>query len=164
MKALLSTSAIVAMTAVFATGALAQVTASQTVTLAVNSVQKINVSGNPGPLTIVDGTEGTDALTSVSDASTNYNVTHNSNTALHIDAQLSSVLADGYQLSVQLASAKGTSGGEKYLSDGTAKEVVSSIAKGADAAKIITYRFYANASAGPMTSNSRTVTFTLTSN
>jgi hypothetical protein len=162
MKAIPGSMAIVAMIVVFATGAFAQTSATQTVTLAVASVQKINVSGAAVTLTIIDGTQGTDALTSVSDASTAYNVTHNSNTALRITATLKEPLTTGYKLFVKLASKQGTTSNEVDISGGTAKEVVSSIAKGADANQTITYRFDANASAGPMESNARVVTFTLT--
>ena len=55
----------------------AQVTATQTVTLAVSSIQKISVSGNPAPLIIGTGVAGTEGLTSVTDATTTYSETHN---------------------------------------------------------------------------------------
>ena len=64
--------------AVFSTHtSLAQTTATQTVTLAVSSVQKLSVSGNPAPLTIGSGVAGTEGLTSVTDATTTYSETHN---------------------------------------------------------------------------------------
>ena len=56
---------------------MAQATATQTVSLAVNSVYKISTSGNPGALTITTGTAGTNALTSVSDNTTTYSITQN---------------------------------------------------------------------------------------
>lgn len=137
--------------------------ANQTVTLAVNAIQKLSVSGNPGGLTIVAGTEGTDALTPVSDNSTTYSMTHNSNSALKITAGIDAALSAGYKLELALASAKGTSLGAVDISNATtAVDVVTGIAKGADAGKTITYTFSANASAGELTSTNKTVTLTIT--
>ncbi|HLE32227.1 MAG TPA: hypothetical protein VJB38_06455, partial [Bacteroidota bacterium] len=56
--------------------AFAQVTANQSVTLQVQAVTKIAVSGNPGALVISDAVAGSD-LTSVSDNTTSYNITTN---------------------------------------------------------------------------------------
>ena len=44
--------------------AMAQATATQTVSLAVNAVYKISTSGNPSALTITTGTAGTKAAIS----------------------------------------------------------------------------------------------------
>jgi hypothetical protein len=139
-----------------------QATATQSLTLAVNSVAKIGVSGNPGPLTISDGVAGTDALTSVSDASTTYSITHNSTTDMRITAGLDVALPAGYTLQVSLASNKGGSAGATTIPAGSAVNVVTGIARGADAGRTITYTFSADASAGALASTSRTVTLTLT--
>jgi hypothetical protein len=145
--------------------AMAQATANQTVSLAVNAVYKISTSGNPGGLTITTGTAGTDALTSVSDNSTNYSITQNVAGTVKITANLDAALAAGYVLQMNLASAKGTSAGTVDISGttpGSAVNVVTGIALGADANQTITYTFGANASAGTLASTNKVVTLTLT--
>jgi hypothetical protein len=142
-----------------------QANATQNLTLAVNAIYKIATSGNPGALTITTGTAGTDALTSVSDASTTYSMTQNFGNTVKITANVDAALAAGYQLQINLASTKGTSAGTVDISNatsGSAVTVVSAIAKGADAAKAITYTFSANASAGTLASTAKVVTLTLT--
>lgn len=146
-------------------GLLAQASATQSLNLAVNAVYKIATSGNPGALTITSGTAGTDALTSVSDASTSYSITQNFGNTVKITANLDAVLSSGYTLQISLASAKGSSAGTVDISNatsGTAANVVTGVAMGTDAAKTITYTFSALASAGTLTSTARTVTLTLT--
>ena len=143
----------------------AQATATQTLTLAVNAVYQISTSGNPSPLTITTGSAGSDNLTAVTDNSTTYSMTQNYGNTVKITANLNSVLASGYTLKVALGSTKGTSAGSIDISNatsGSAVNVVTGIQKGADAGQQITYTFSALASAGTMTSNSKTVTLTLT--
>jgi hypothetical protein len=141
---------------------LSQATATQSLTLSVSSVAKIAVSGNPGPLTIASGVAGTDALSSVTDASTTYSITHNNISNMRITAGLNIALDSGYKLEVALASDKGGPAGTVDISTGAAVNVVTGIPKGADAGRTITYTFSADASAGTMTSTNRTVTLTLT--
>ncbi len=143
----------------------AQATATQNVTLAVNTVYKIAASGNPGPLTITTGTAGVDALTSVSDASTSYSLTQNFGNTVKVTAHLDASLTAGYNLGLNLASTKGTSAGSVDISNatsGSAVDVVTNIARGADAGQVITYTFSANASAGTLASTTKVVTLTLT--
>ena len=154
--------ALVVLGFAFAQNAMAQASANQSLSLAVNAVYKLSTSGNPGAMTISNGTAGTDALTSVSDASTTYSMTQNSATPAKITAGLNSALAAGYNLSIALLSSKGTSAGAVDISDGTAKDVVTAMSKGADAGQGITYVFGANASAGILTTTAKTVTLTLT--
>ncbi len=139
--------------------------ATQSLNLAVNAIYKIATSGNPGALTITTGTAGVDALSSVSDASTTYSITQNYANTVKITANLDAVLPSGYTLQLNLASSKGTSAGLVDISNatsGSAVDAVTAIALGADANKAITYTFSAQASAGTMLSNSKTVTLTLT--
>jgi hypothetical protein len=157
--------ALVALSSFVFEASFAQATANQNLTLAVNTIYKIATSGNPGALTISTGTAGTDALTSVSDASTTYSMTQNFGNTVKITANLDAVLTAGYQLQINLASSKGTSAGTVDISNATsasAATVVSAIAKGADAGKAITYTFSANASAGTLTSTAKVVTLTIT--
>jgi non-ribosomal peptide synthetase component E (peptide arylation enzyme) len=144
--------------------AMAQDQANQTVTLAVNAVYKIAVSGDPAALTINTGTAGVDALTPATDNSTTYSITQNVGTGVKITAGLDAVLPAGYTLTLNMASTKGTSAGSVDISNAspTAVDVVTTINKGADAGQGITYSFSANASAGTLASTTRTVTLTLT--
>ena len=145
--------------------AAAQATANQTVSLAVNAVYKIATSGNPGGLTITTGTAGTDALSTVSDNTTSYSITQNVAGTVKVTANLNSALSAGYTLQLNLASSKGTSAGTVDISGttpGSALNVVTGIAMGADANQTVTYTFGANASAGTLSSTNKVVTLTLT--
>ncbi|MGB2868907.1 MAG: hypothetical protein WBD36_10675 [Bacteroidota bacterium] len=165
MKKSLVILAVAALSILVAGNAFAQATATQSVNLAVNAVYKIATSGNPGALTITQGAAGTDALTSVSDATTTYSITQNYANTVKITAYTDAALASGYGLSINLASSKGTSAGTVDISNatsGSAVDVVTAINKGADAGQVITYTFSANASAGTLSSTAKTITLTLT--
>lgn len=165
MKKLLAVSAVAALSIALSTSSFAQATATQNVTLAVNTVYRIATSGNPGAMTITTGTAGVDALSSVSDNSTTYSITQNFGNTVKITAHMDAALAAGYTLSMSLASTKGTSAGTVDISNatsGSAVNVVSNINLGADAAQAIGYTFSALASAGTMSSTTKTVTLTLT--
>jgi hypothetical protein len=143
----------------------AQSTATQSVNLTVSTVYKISTSGNPAALIVTTGTAGADALTSVTDNSTTYSITQNFGNAVKITANLDAALQTGYTLNMSLASSKGTSAGTVDISNatsGSAMSVVTGINRGADAGQAITYTFSALASAGMLTSTTKTVTLTLT--
>ncbi len=163
MKRLLVVAVLLALlvpAAQFATAQTAFV--NQTVSFTVSTVEKMSISGNPGALTISTGTAGTDALTAVGDSSTNYSVTHNHSAGpMKITAQIGSAMPAGLTLEIKLASTKGTSGGYIDISNGASFDVVTAIAKGADANQKVYYNFGALASSGDQT-GSRTVTLTLT--
>ncbi|HEY6951751.1 MAG TPA: hypothetical protein VI758_05055 [Bacteroidota bacterium] len=145
--------------------ARSQASATQTLTLAVNTVYKIATSGNPAPLTITTGTAGSNSLTSVSDNSTTYSITQNFGNTVKITANLDAALPAGYTLSMALASTKGTSAGSVDISNatsGSAVNVVTAIQRGADAGQTISYTFSALASAGTLSSTAKTVTLTIT--
>jgi hypothetical protein len=162
MKKLMMVLAIGSMSLLVVGSAFAQTNVTQNLTLSVGTVYKMTSSGNPGAMAISTGIAGTDALTAVSDASTNYSITQNFGNTVKITAKLDVALAAGYTLTVNLASAKGTSLGAVDISNATAKDVVTGIAMGADANKTITYSFAALASAGTLASTSKAVTLTLT--
>ncbi len=165
MKKFFAVIAIAVLSTMIVEISFAQGTATQNVTLAVNTVYKIATSGNPGALTITTGTAGVDALTSVSDNSTSYSITQNFGNTVKVTAHLDAALSAGYSLLMNLASTKGTSAGTVDVSNatsGSAVNVVTNIARGADAGQAITYTFSANASAGTLASTSKTVTLTLT--
>jgi hypothetical protein len=143
----------------------AQASVNQNVTLAVNPIYLMAVSGDPAPLTITTGTAGSDVLTPVSDNSTDYSITQNVAGTVKITAEIDAALAAGYTLEVNLASAQGTSQGDMDISSatsGSAVDVVTGIAMGADATQTIQYTFGALASAGQLAATSRVVTLTLT--
>ncbi len=89
-------------------------------------------------------------------------MTQNSSTPAKITATLNSALSAGYSLTIALASTKGTSAGAVDISSGVAKDIVTAMAKGADAGQGITYVFGANASAGILSTTAKVVTLTLT--
>jgi hypothetical protein len=138
-------------------------TAAQAVSLNVSKVYRIAITGAPTlTLTINGGVAGTDALTPATDATTTYAITQNNGAATKITANLDAVMAKG-KLQINLASTKGTSAGTVDISNatsGSAINVVTAIALGADAGKTITYTFSANASDGIITA-SKTVTLTV---
>ncbi len=162
MKKSIVVLALAVLSFVLAQNAMAQATATQNLSLTVNAVYKISTSGNPGALTISNGTAGTDALTAATDNSTTYSMTQNSSTPAKITATLNSALSAGYSLTIALASTKGTSAGAVDISSGVAKDIVTAMAKGADAGQGITYVFGANASAGILSTTAKVVTLTLT--
>ena len=145
--------------------AFAQASVNQSVTLAVNSIYLMSSSGNPAPLTVTTGVAGNDNLTPVSDNSTTYNITQNVGNTIKITGQVDVALASGYTLQANLSSAKGTSLGNVDISNatsGSAVNLVTGIARGADANKAVAYTFSATATAGTLASTTRTVTLTLT--
>ena len=119
MKKLITVLSVAMLSMMIVETSFAQATATQNVTLAVNTVYKIAASGNPGPLTITTGTAGVDALTSVSDASTTYSLTQNFGNTVKVTAHLDAALASGYNLGLSLASTKGTSAGTVDISGAT---------------------------------------------
>lgn len=165
MKKIIAASAVAILSIALSTSTFAQGTATQNVTLAVNTVYKIATSGNPGALTITTGTAGVDALSSVSDNSTTYSITQNFDNTVKVTAHMDAALAAGYMLEMNLASTKGSSAGTVDISNatsGSAVDIVTNIQRGADADQMITYTFSATASAGTLSSTTKTVTLTLT--
>jgi len=145
--------------------AFAQASVNQNVTLAVNPIYRMSVSGDPAPLTITDGVAGDDNLVPVSDNTTSYSITQNVGNTIKITAEIDAALASGYTLELNLASTKGTSAGDMDISNaisGSAVDCVTGIARGADANRSILYTFSATATAGTLASTVRTVTLTLT--
>jgi hypothetical protein len=143
-------------------GAASAQTATQVVTFTVASFQQITVGAGPIALDITAWTGADDNLTPVNGAST-YSLLQNVGVS-RITAQINSDMPVGTTLEVRLTpgASKGTSAGYQFLTS-TAVNVVSAIPRGADNARAIDYRFSANASAGPIASGNRTVTYTLVS-
>jgi len=149
----------------FAAESNAQASVNQNVTLAVNPIYLMAVSGDPAPLTITTGTAGSDQLTPVSDNSTDYSMTQNVAGTVKITAEIDAALAAGYTLEVNVSSTQGTSQGDMDISSatsGSAMDVVTGIAMGANANQTIQYTFGALASAGQLAATTRVVMLTLT--
>jgi hypothetical protein len=140
-------------------GSTSAQTATQVVNFTVAAFQQISVG--PGPIGIdIDAWTGADDnLTPATGAST-YSLLQNVGVS-RITAQINSDMPTGTTLEVRLTpgAAKGSSAGYQFLTS-TAVNVVTGIPRGTDNARVIDYRFSANASAGPLSGN-RTVTYTL---
>ncbi len=138
-------------------------TATQAVSLSVSKVYRIAITGAATiNLAINAGVAGTDALTPVTDATSAYAITQNNSAATKVTANLDAVMPKGH-LKIALASGLGTTAGTVDITNatsGTALNVVSAIAMGAESGKSITYTFSANASEGLFTA-SKTVTLTV---
>jgi hypothetical protein len=157
MKKSLVVLAVLVLGLVFTQSVFAQV--DQTVNFSVAAVAKLAVSGNSITLAINDGTAGTSALTAVSDNATSYSLVNNK--IQKITAGLNSNMPANTSLVINLADGNGSSQGDVTLTSG-AQTVVDNIARGAMSGGTITYTLNADATAGVITSTSRTVTLTLT--
>jgi hypothetical protein len=163
MKKSLVTLGVALMSFALVQSALAQVSANHTVTLNVNAVRLLSVSGTP-TLTISAGSVGSDDLTTVTENSSTYSLTQNASGVAKVTAALNTALGTGYKLQINAAnSTGGVSQGAQDISDGTAKTVLLGLPKGAYSAQAITYTFDAKASSG-IFSGTKTMTLTLSDN
>lgn len=147
---------------VFGFGAMAQAGNSdtQTVTFEVEPINEISAIGDPGELVINAAISGSQPV-SVTDASTTYDITTNE-TSKKITAKIDTDMPTGTTLTVALAAPSvGSSAGATELTV-TDSDVVTGIGKVAESGKTITYTFSATVTAGVLTTDTRTVTFTLT--
>jgi len=132
---------------------------NQTVTYQVSAINEISVSGNPGALIVNAATAGSEP-TAVTDNSTSYAITTNQSSR-KITGAINSVMPDNTTLKVTLvAPTGGTSAGQVTLST-TAADLVTGISTLAESGKTVTYEFSATASAGVVSSASKTVTLTV---
>jgi hypothetical protein len=160
MKKLIVLIALVALSAFAFQAALSQ-TAAQNVTLEVQAVNKISISG-PVSLLINDAVPGSDPLP-VSNSSTSYNITHNGSSAGKITASINSALPAGIALKLTMAATLGASAGQVDISNATAAaDVVTGVGLGKVSNQAITYDFSATLAAGVFSSTVKTVTFTVT--
>ena len=131
-----------------------------TVTYEITAINALDVSGNPGNLTVSTATAGAqpDAVT---DATTTYAITTNG-TDKKITAALDTGMPHDTTLTVTLAAPSvGSSAGAVVLST-EAADVVTGITEVVDSGKTITYELDATVAAGIVGSGSKTVTFTIT--
>ncbi len=135
-------------------------TATQTVTFEVQAINEISVSGNPGNLIVSTATAGSEPDVAT-DNSTSYSITTNESSK-KITGSISAAMPANTTLQINLtAPTGGSSAGDVTLTT-TAADLVTGIATVAESGLTITYKFSATVSAGVVTSDSRTVTLTLT--
>jgi hypothetical protein len=162
MKKVLLTLGVAMMSFALVQDASAQ-TATQAVSLTVNKVYRIAITGAATiNMAINAGVAGTDALTPVTDATSTYAITQNNSAATKVTANLDAAMPKGH-LKIALVSGLGTTAGTVDITSatsGSALNVVSAIAMGAETGKSITYTFSANASEGLFVA-SKTVTLTV---
>jgi hypothetical protein len=141
--------------------ASAQQTATQNVSIVVERVTQVSVSGNPQPLALLD-LDGQSAMVSVSDQSTSYSLFTNVVNA-RITASIDAPVPPGTSLRVNLDSSLGVSQGLVDISQATqAVDVVTGIRAGVEAGRPITYTFSADlAVAQAFNEQTRTVIFTV---
>ena len=101
-------------------------------------------------------------MTSTSDATTTYHITETKN-GQAITAHLSAAMPSGVTLTVSLVPPTGATSLGPVTLDATARTVVSGILQHTDGTRSITYAMSANASAGVVPLQSRSVTLTIIS-
>jgi len=135
--------------------------ATQTITFSVDAINEIDVSGNPGALTVSTASPGAGPDT-VTDSSTTYDITTNQS-GQKITAAIDSPMPSGVTLKVQLAAPAGATSAGLVTLTPSAADVVTGISTLNQSALGITYTLSATAAAGSMVSDTRTVTLTITS-
>ena len=127
------------------------------------SASEITVSGNPGALIINTAIAGSD-LAPVTDASTTYGIDI-TDPNMKITGEIDTAMPSGTSLSVTLGAPTGaTSMGQVTLSP-TAQNLVTGLDENmVESGMTISYELSASVSAGVVSTGSKTVTFTVTSN
>ena len=143
----------------FSAGAFAGSSDTQSLTFEVQAIDEIAVSGTPS-LTVNAATAGSQPDPVTSDVS--YAITTNG-TNKKVTAAIDTAMPSDVVLSVTVAapSASGTSAGKTSLS-ATAADVVTGITEVAESGLSIQYELDAEVTAGVVSSDTRTVTFTIT--
>jgi len=134
---------------------------TQTVTFEVQAINELTASGDPAALTVSTATAGSEP-DDASNALTTYSITTNE-TGKKITGQIDEAMPANVTLTITLAAPTGgSSAGAINISDGTVKDLVTSIDPVAEGGKTITYGLSATVAAGVVASDTRTVTLTLT--
>ena len=142
-------------------------TASSSVTITFSEIAVVDVSGNPGTITIAAPSAGGDLPADASDNSTTMSWTSNVSgiTSRKISGSLD-VLFSGIDLYATVAapgSDDGVSAGElKFTAAATAYDYVTGIKNCNVSAQTITFRASVTGMVAPYTSTSQTITWTLT--
>lgn len=134
-------------------------TATQDVTIQVNAISRIAVTGGAQSLTITTATAGSEPTAAT--ATVNWAITTNQ-TNQKVTASLDAALPANVTLSVNMAQPTGaTSAGSQALGT-TAVDLVTGISTLAQGGLGLTYTLAATAAAGVVASTTRTVTYTIT--
>ena len=134
-------------------------TATQTVTLQVDAINQVAVTGSPS-LTITAAVAG-NAPTTVTSSGNTWAVTTNQ-TGAKITASIGSAMPTGVTLSANLsAPTGGTSAGLKSLSTSSV-DVVTGITKLNESGLALGYQLDATSAAGVIANTTRVVTYTIT--
>lgn len=143
-----------------ADAAEAQTETSQSVTMQVDTVNTISVSGNPGSLVVNSATAGSNP-DDATDSSTSWAVTTNLSSQ-KLTAAVGTTMPSGVTLNLNMsAPTGGTSSGDVSLST-TAADVVTDITQLAESALGISYTLSATPDAGIVAETTKTVTLTIT--
>lgn len=133
------------------------------ISAAMSSGQTLTVSGSPAAMKITTAASAGSQPTSVSNAITTYTAkAKQSFKPQKITAQLSSVMPAGVTLTIDMVP---TTGGVDFgivTLDATARDVIGNITNTVNETHAITYTLSATVAAGVVTSQSRTVTLTIT--
>jgi len=160
MKKILLILAVFGLILGFSGLAMASNIATQTVTYEVQAINEISVSGNPAAL-IVNAAVAGSAPTAVSNSSTTYAITTNQTTR-KITGAINTAMPSGLTLTVTLAAPTGGSSAGAVTLTAVAADLVTGISTLNESGSIITYNLSATSAAGVVTSDTRTVTLTLT--
>jgi hypothetical protein len=134
-------------------------TATQNVTIQVNAISRISVTGGAQSLTITTATAGSEPTDAT--ASVNWAITTNQ-TNQKVTGSLDVAMPANVTLAANLAAPAGaTSAGSAVLGT-TAVDLVTGISTLAQGGLGLTYTLSATAAAGVVASTSRTVTYTIT--
>jgi hypothetical protein len=137
---------------------MASPTAEQTMSITVDSINEISVSGAV-TLHITTATPG-QAPTPVTDATTTYSITTNQG-GMKITARIDSAMPSGMALNLTAtATTGGSSTGKKSLTTAD-QDVVTGVGQVSET-KALSYELTATAAAGTLAATTRTVTFTIT--
>lgn len=142
-------------------------TATQSVTITVEEIAQLAVSGSPGTLTLSNAATTASSLPDAQeDATTSLSWTSNVSSGVRkITAQLDAEYTSGILLKVTVtvdAASNGTTAGQKTLSFATAEEMVTGIPNENVTGNTVTYEASISTMIAPVTSESRTITWTLT--
>ena len=133
-------------------------TATQTVTFQVDAINQIAFTGSPS-LVVNSATAGTAPATAT--ASGTWAVTTNQSNA-KVTASINLAMPSGLTLTANLAAPAGATSAGAVTLGTTAMDVVTGLTQVAQSALNVTYDLTATTAAGVVSSQSRTVTYTIT--
>lgn len=138
----------------------AQQTGSQTITILVEDINEISISGGPGNLTINTASAGSQP-DDETDSSTTYSLTTNCSSK-KISGAINVNMPQGVTLQVNMAAPSGASSLGYVTLSSSPSDLVTGITKIHATGLTITYRLSATVSAGIVSLGSKKVTFTIT--